>query len=87
MTVLKDCKSSQENVSLSLAKKKLDEKSEWKFPNEVMYASLYLRNRSRSFFFRLTHLEYEFMLASLVRLNLVVLKIWECPRSLPPAVL
>ena len=39
------------------------------------------------FFFRLTHLEYEFMLASLVRLNLVVLKIWECPRSLPPAVL
>ena len=31
MTVLKDCKSSQENVSLSLAKKKLAEKNEWKF--------------------------------------------------------
>ena len=33
ITGLKDCKSCQKNVSLSLAKAKLDEKNEWKFSN------------------------------------------------------
>ena len=54
MTELKDCKNYQENVSLSLAEEKLDEKNEWKFSNqsgEVMYASIYLTNRRRSFDF------------------------------------
>ena len=44
MAGLKDCKSFQWNVSLSLAKKKLAEKNEWKFSNqsvELMYASIY----------------------------------------------
>ena len=43
MTGLKDCKSCQENVWLSLAKGKLDEKNEWKFSNqwgEVMHSSI-----------------------------------------------
>ena len=51
MTGLKDC---QENVSLSLAKGKLDEKNEWKFSNQsgdLMYASIYLTNRRKCFFF------------------------------------
>ena len=34
MTGLKDCKNYQENISLSLANKKLDEKNEWKFSNQ-----------------------------------------------------
>ena len=34
MTGLKDCKNYQENISLSLANKKLDEKNEWKFSNK-----------------------------------------------------
>ena len=36
MTGLKDCKSCQKNVSLSLSKRKLDEKTEWKFSNHQM---------------------------------------------------
>ena len=35
MTGLKDCKSCQEIVSHSLAKRKLAEKNEWKFSGEV----------------------------------------------------
>ena len=57
MTGSKDCKSCQENVSLSLAKRKLAEKNEWKFSNqsgEVVYASMYLTNCRRSFFFSVT---------------------------------
>ena len=49
-----DRKSCQENVLISLAKGKLDEKNEWKFSTqsgEVMYASIYLTNRRKSFFF------------------------------------
>ena len=34
ITGLKDCKSCQENVSLSLAKRKLAKKNEWKFSNQ-----------------------------------------------------
>ena len=81
MTWLKDCKSCQENVSHSLAKRKLAEKNEWKFSNqsgETRYASIYLKNRKRSFFFCffwLPYLEYHFIIANLVRLNLAVLKI------------
>ena len=79
MTRLKDCESFQEHVSLSLAKeKKLDEKNEWKFSNqsgEVMHASIYLTNRRKSFFFSVPYLEYDFMIANIVRLNLTVLKI------------
>ena len=80
MTGLKDCKSCQENVSLSLAERKLAEKNEWKFSNKsgkVMYASIYLTNHRRSFLFCLSYLEYHFMIANLVRLNLAVLKISE----------
>ena len=57
MTGLKDCKSCKKNVSLSLAEGKLDEKNEWKFSNqsgEVMYASIYLANCRKSFFFSVT---------------------------------
>ena len=77
MTGLKDCKSCQESVSHSLAKRKLAEKNDWKFSNqsgEVIYASIYLTNRKRSFFHWLP-LEYHFIMANLVRLNLAVLKI------------
>ena len=45
------------NVSLSLAKRKLAEKNEWKLSNqlgEVMHDSIYLTNRRRSFFFSVT---------------------------------
>ena len=42
-----------------------------------------LKSQQKFLFFRLHHLEYKFMLASLVRLHLVVLKIWACPRSCP----
>ena len=62
MAGLKDWKSCQENVSLSLAKRKLAEKNEWNFSNqsgEVMYAYMYvynLTNRRRSFFFSVTTL-------------------------------
>ena len=41
---------------------------------EVMYASIYLTNRRSFFFFRLPYLEYNFMIANLVRPNLAVLK-------------
>ena len=34
ITGLKDCKNYQENISLSLANKKMDEKNEWKFSNQ-----------------------------------------------------
>ena len=75
------------NVSLSLAKGKLDEKNEWKFSNqsgEVMHASIYLTNRRKSFFFfRLPYLEYDFMIANIVRLNLAVLKYRRRPRNIP----
>ena len=80
MTELKYCKTSQENVSLSLAKRKLDEKSEWKFSyqsGDVMYASIYLIYRRKSFFFSVPYIECDFMIAKLVRLNLAVLKILE----------
>ena len=79
MTGLKDCKSCKKNVSLSLAEGKLDEKNEWKFSNqsgEVMYASIYLANCRKSFFFSVT-LQYDFMTADIVRLNGAVLKISE----------
>ena len=90
MTGIKDCKSCQENVSLSLAKGILDEKNkqtkknEWKFsnqPGEVMSASIYLTNRRTSFIFWLPYLEYDFMIANIVRLNLAVLKISETSQS------
>ena len=64
MTELKDCRIWLENISLSLAKTKLREKNEWEFSNQsgqVMYASIYLKNRRRN----------------LVRLKLAVLKILE----------
>ena len=81
MTGLRGCKSCQENVSLSLAKRKLAERNERKFSNqssEVMHASIYLTNHRRSFFFfQLPYLEYDFMIANLVRLNLALLKISE----------
>ena len=82
MTGLKDRKICRENVSLSLAKGEPDEKNEWKFSNqsvEVMYPSkIYLRNRKKkSFFFSVLYLEYDFMMANIVRLNLAVLKILE----------
>ena len=54
MTGLKYCRTSQENVSFSLAKRKLDQKSEWKLSyqsGDVMYASIYLTSRRKSFFF------------------------------------
>ena len=79
MTGLKDCKSCQEIVSHSLAKRKLAEKNEWKFsnqPGEVMYASMYLTNCKRSFFFFwLPYFKYHFIIANLVKLNLAVLKV------------
>ena len=62
------------NVSLSLAKRKLAEKNEWKLSKqsaEVMHASIYLTNRRRSFFFSYLFLEHDFMIANLVRLNLI----------------
>ena len=79
MTELKDCETCQENVSLSLAKAKLDEKNEWKFSNqlgEVMYASIYLTNCRKSFFFSVT-LYYDLMTANIVRLNASILKIYQ----------
>ena len=84
MTGLNDCKSFQENVSLSLTKRKLAEKNEWKFPNQSsgdMYAFIYPRNRKRSFFFSLSYLEYNFMIANLVRFNLAVPKILEASQE------
>ena len=55
MTGLKNWQSCQENVSLSLGKRKLAEKNGWKFSSqsgEVMYASIYLANHfSFSVFF------------------------------------
>ena len=58
----------------------LEKKNEWKLSNqssEAMYASICLTNRRKSFFFLVTYLEHGFMIANLVRLNLVVLKILE----------
>ena len=43
----------------------------------TIHTSMYPANYRRSIFFRLSYLEYEFMIANLVRLNLVVLKISE----------
>ena len=79
MTGLKDCKSCQKSISRSLAKGKLHKKNEWTFSNqsgEVMYASIYITNRRKSFFFSVT-LSYDFMIANTVRLNVAVLKISE----------
>ena len=81
MTGLKDCEISRKNVSLSLAKGEPDEKNEWKFSNqsgEVMHPSkIYLKNRKNNSFFSVPYLEYDFMIADIVRLNLAVLKISE----------
>ena len=87
MTGLKNWKSCQENVLLSLGKRKLAEKNGWKFSSqsgEVMYASIYLTNHfsfSVFFDFWLPYLEYNFAIANLVRLNLAVLKISETSRE------
>ena len=48
-----------------------------------MCGSIYLTNGRKSFYFRLIYLEYDFMLANLVRLNLVVPKYRRCPRNIP----
>ena len=83
MTGLKDCKSCQENVSLFLAKRKMagKKKNEWKFSNQsggVMYASVYLINHRKSFFFSVTLFRVWFYItANLVRLNVDVLEISE----------
>ena len=61
-------------------KKKLAEENGWKFSyqsGDVIYVSIYLTNRRRSFFFWLPYLEYDFMIANLFRLNLAVLRISE----------
>ena len=42
-----------------------------------MYAPIHLTNRRESFFFSVLYLEYDFMTANIVRLNLAVLKISE----------
>ena len=67
---LKDCKSCQENVSLSLAKRKLAEKINKKFLiNQVRSCMLpysaQITERA-SLAFRLPYLEYDFMIANLV---------------------
>ena len=64
MTWLKDCKSCRGNDLLSLAKGKPYEENEQKFSNQsgdVMYASIYLTNRRKSFFFSVT-LWYDFII-------------------------
>ena len=69
-----------QNVSFSSAKRKLAEKTEWKFSNqsgEVIYDSIYLKITEEDSFFRLSYLEYNFMIANLVTLNLAILKILE----------
>ena len=55
-------------------------KNECKFSNqlaEAMYASVYYTNRRKSFFFSVPYLEYDFMIANIVRLKLAVLRISE----------
>ena len=42
-----------------------------------MYASIYLTNIEQTSFFRLPYLEYNSMMANMVKLNLAVLKISE----------
>ena len=72
------------NGSLSLAKRKLAKKDEWELSNqsgEVTHASICLTNCRRSFFFQLPYLEHDFVLANLVRLNLIFLKYWRRPRN------
>ena len=67
----------QENVLRSLAKGKLDEKNKWKFLiGQVRSYTLPYTSQivEKSFFFRLPYLEYDFMIANIVRLNLAVLK-------------
>ena len=92
MTGLKYCKSCQENVLISLKKRKLHEKkkekkkkkSECKFSNlsgEVIYKLLYTsRIAEEASFFQLLYLESYFMVANLVRPNLAVLR---SPRNTP----
>ena len=79
MTGPKDCKSCQENVSLSLAKRKLAEKNERFLLNQVRSCMLPYTPQitEEASFFRLSYLEYDFMIANLVRLNLAVLEISE----------
>ena len=85
MTGLKNCKRWQENVSLSLAKRKLAEKNAmkiWKKWMEIFksirwgHVCFHIPHKSKKklLFFRLTYLEYNFMTGNLVRLNLAVLK-------------
>ena len=42
-----------------------------------MYTSIYLTNRRKGFFFSVPYLEYDFMIAHTIRLNLAVLKTTE----------
>ena len=83
MTGLKNCKSCQENVSLSLAKRKLAEKMNGSFlMNQVRSCMLPYTSQitEEAYFFRLTYLEHNFMIANLIRLNLTVLR---PPRNTP----
>ena len=80
MTEPKDCKGCQENVSLSLAKRRLGEMNESFLINQVRSCMLLYTSpvvEKVSFFFCLPYLEYNFMIANLVRINLAVLKISE----------
>ena len=79
MTVLKDCKSCQERVSLSLAKGKLDVKNGSFLINQVSSCMLSYTSQiaEKVSFISVPYLEYDFMIANIVRLNLALLKISE----------
>ena len=90
MTGLKDCKSCQENVLRSLAKKK--KKKNWLKKNNGSFLINQVRSCMFPFtsqiaeeasFFRLPYLKYDFMIANLVRLNLAVFKILETSQDIP----
>ena len=86
MTGLKDRKSCQENVSLSLAKRKLVAKNEGSFLiNQIRSCMLSYTSQiaEEASFFRLPYVEYDFMIANSVRLNLVILKITETSQGIP----
>ena len=73
MTGLKGCKSCQENVSRSLAKKNWLKKINGSFLiNQVKSCMLPYSSQTaeKASFFRLPYLNYDFMIANLVRLNL-----------------
>ena len=74
MTGLKGCKSFQENVSFSLAKRKLAEKN---FHFLVSQLRSCMLPYTTQIAFLVPYLEYDFMIAKLVRLNVAVLKISE----------